>query len=469
MSRHLLACFIACALCVTVSIAYAAPRGKSGGRSEGERGGERSGGERGGERSGEERSGGERREGASGKPEGERRTGEPQRKPEDNVNRKDSGEGRGAENRAAGEGERRGGSPGGAWSQRTHQSGQGGVEHKGAAAAGDRNRNAQPSGAQGAAAGAAAANRRGPQANGAQGAAAGAAAANRRGPQASGAEGAAAGAAAANRNNPKYSGAQGAAAGAAAANRNQPAASGAAGVAAGAAAANRNQPGVSGAAGAAAGSAAVRNSFDNHGLYNDRWYGDHAGAWNAGRWATGGAWTAAPLAAVGAYYGAAAAPVYYNYGTSPNYQNGQIMMGDQNLGTPQQFSQQAADLASAGAAAQPDDGDEWMPLGVFAMVRNEQQHPQLILQMAVNKQGILRGNYTDEVSDTTLPIAGSVDPKTQRAAWTVGDNKNSVMEAGMSNLASGEAPALIHKNGKTDHWLLVRLDQPAAKDAAAAQ
>ena len=27
-----------------------------------------------------------------------------------------------------------------------------------------------------------------------------------------------------------------------------------------------------------------------------------------------------------------------------------------------------------------------MPLGVFALVRNEHQHPQLIMQLAINKQ-----------------------------------------------------------------------------------
>ncbi len=103
-----------------------------------------------------------------------------------------------------------------------------------------------------------------------------------------------------------------------------------------------------------------------------------------------------------------------------------------------------------------------MPLGVFAMVRNENQHPQLILQLAVNEQGILRGNYTDEVTENTSPIHGAVDKQTQRAAWTVGDNKTTVMEAGLKNLTDPEAPALIHKNGKTDHWLLVRLENPAA-------
>ena len=70
----------------------------------------------------------------------------------------------------------------------------------------------------------------------------------------------------------------------------------------------------------------------------------------------------------------------------------------------------------------------------------------------------MRGNYTDEVSGHTMPIHGAADEQTQRAAWTVGGNKLSVMEAGLNNLTESEAPVLIHRNGKTDHWLLVRLN-----------
>ena len=172
------------------------------------------------------------------------------------------------------------------------------------------------------------------------------------------------------------------------------------------------------------------------------------------------AWAPTNWAAVAGHLGAAAVPVAYNYGENVTYANGQIAVDGQNIGTAAEFSQQAADLAQAGAAAQTSDGDQWLPLGIFAMVRNEQQHPQLIMQLAVNKQGVIRGNFTDEVSESTQPIQGSVDPKTQRAAWTVGTNQTSIMEAGMSNLAQGVAPALIHKNGQTDHWLLVRLEQP---------
>jgi hypothetical protein len=213
------------------------------------------------------------------------------------------------------------------------------------------------------------------------------------------------------------------------------------------------------------GAAAVRNSYNNPNLYGNSWYGAHAGAWYPHGWTTAAVWATPTWGAVSGYYGAAAVPLSYNYGVNPAYANGMVTMNGQPVGTPAEFSQQAANLAASGTGDVGTAGDDWMSLGVFAMVRNEQQHPQLILQLAINKQGILRGNYTDEVSDHTQPIQGAADPKTQRAAWTVGDNTGSVMEAGLSDLAQGEAPALIHKNGKTDHWLLVRLDKPAGETA----
>jgi hypothetical protein len=46
----------------------------------------------------------------------------------------------------------------------------------------------------------------------------------------------------------------------------------------------------------------------------------------------------------------------------------------------------------------------------------------------------VRGNYYNALSDTTLAVYGSVDKKTQRAAWTVGDRKEPAYEAGFANL-----------------------------------
>ena len=66
---------------------------------------------------------------------------------------------------------------------------------------------------------------------------------------------------------------------------------------------------------------------------------------------------------------------------------------------------------------------------------------------------------------------GSVDKQTQRVAFTVGDNKDTVVETGLYNLTKDEAPALIHVGkDKTEQWLLVRLkNQDAGQDGAASQ
>jgi hypothetical protein len=434
MSRQLVNSVIGMMLCFTVSLAFAERREEGG-------------------RSNEEHSNNER--------------SNEYRSYENRSNENRSNENKSNANKTTGKK-----APGGNWSD-FNSSGQQGKDGRGnsnnatgaeGAAAGhaaENNKNPQASGAQGAAAGAAYSNRNEPEHSGAQGAAAGAAYSNRNEPEHSGAQGAAAGAAAANRNNPEYSGAQGAAAGAAAANRNQPQYSGAQGAAAGAAVANRNQPAMSGAAGAAVGYGAVRNNFDHPGMYGGQWYGDHPGAWAPAGWAAGAAWTPATWAAVSGNLGYGNnQPVSYNYGDNVTCFNGNVVINGQPAGTAEEYSQQADDIAEMGtnAAASPDD--QWTPLGVFALVRNEEQHPQLIMQLAVNHRGIIRGNYTDEVTDTTLPVHGAVDQASQRAAWTVGDNKYSVMEAGLNNLTQSEAPALMHKNGTTQRWLLVRLEQP---------
>lgn len=336
--------------------------------------------------------------------------------------------------------------PGGNWSQPTHNVGKPGTPnnvHSGAPNNNIPGRSANSN------------------ATGAQGAAAGAAAANRNSSQVTGKEGAAAGAAISNRNAPKATGAEGAAAGAAAANRNSPQVSGKEGAAAGAAVANHNSPRATGAEGAAVGAAAVRSSYNNPHLYDQQWYAAHPGVWAPTNWKAGAVWAPATWATTSKFCGISATPVVYNYGTNVTCVDGNIALGGQHLGTAAEFSQQAATLAASGASAEVSNADEWMPLGIYGMVRNEQQHPQLILQLAMNKQGILRGNYTDELSEHTQPVQGSVDLKTQRAAWTVGDNNLSVIEAGLSNLSQDEAPVLIHKRGQTEHWILVRLNPPA--------
>jgi hypothetical protein len=60
-------------------------------------------------------------------------------------------------------------------------------------------------------------------------------------------------------------------------------------------------------------------------------------------------------------------------------------------------------------------------------------------------------------------IQGSIDKQTQRAAFTVGENKASIIETGLYILTKDEASCLIHVGKeRTELWLLVRLTNPEA-------
>jgi hypothetical protein len=103
-------------------------------------------------------------------------------------------------------------------------------------------------------------------------------------------------------------------------------------------------------------------------------------------------------------------------------------------------------------------GSRW---GVFGLVQGEKT-AQHIFQLAVNQTGVVRGNYYDAVADNTLPVYGSVDRKTQRVAWSIGDKKTIVFETGLNNLTQQQTTLLAHYGKeRTEEMALVRLEQPA--------
>jgi hypothetical protein len=65
------------------------------------------------------------------------------------------------------------------------------------------------------------------------------------------------------------------------------------------------------------------------------------------------------------------------------------------------------------------------------------------------------------VADNTLPVYGSVDPKTQRAAWSIGEKKDIVFETGLNNLTQEQTTLLVHYGKeRTEQMVLVRLEEP---------
>jgi hypothetical protein len=154
--------------------------------------------------------------------------------------------------------------------------------------------------------------------------------------------------------------------------------------------------------------------------------------------------------------------VYYDYGSNVVYQDDSVYYNGDVVATAVEYAQQAATIADTGQQAQVTKEEEWMPLGVFAMIQGEQVDGNDLFQLAVNKAGVIRGNYYNAVSDTTVPVYGSVDKKTQRAAWTVGERKDTIYETGFANLTKAETTMLVHfGKDRTQQWTLVRVEQPA--------
>jgi hypothetical protein len=205
----------------------------------------------------------------------------------------------------------------------------------------------------------------------------------------------------------------------------------------------------------------VRNGFGYYNCFHTGFYAAHPNCWTATGWAAGAAWTAASWDSLASWCSLPAmAPITYNYGDNVVLQDNSVYVNGQDVGTPQQYTQQATAIADAGQKTEATPEQEWKPLGVFALVQGDQTNSNNVFQLAVSKDGVVRGNYYDGVMDVTTPVYGSVDKKTQRAAWTIDKKNDRVFDAGIENLTKDEAPVLVHLGkDKVQQWMLVRMQQ----------
>jgi hypothetical protein len=211
--------------------------------------------------------------------------------------------------------------------------------------------------------------------------------------------------------------------------------------------------------------------FAGHSLFTPAWCDAHPWGWcpagyTAAAWAIAG-WNTATWPAVGSWFPWAATPAYYDYGDNITYQNNDVYYGSQPEESQQQYYQDAVNLAGSGVAANAGNTAQWLPLGVFGLMPSGQTNPEMIFQLAVNKQGLVQGNYYDQIADSTVRVHGAVSKKNQRVAWQVGNNKNLVIETGLYNLTLDQSTALVHFGAdKTEQFVLVRVKQPADGEQA---
>lgn len=181
-------------------------------------------------------------------------------------------------------------------------------------------------------------------------------------------------------------------------------------------------------------------------------------------------WRPASWGAVTAFYGASLAPdpVIYDPGTTVVYEGDTVYVQGEPAGSAVEYREQAAALANPAIEETPvpepvAEGQpaEWLPLGVWAFTQQKEGDAVMFFQLSADKDGIVSGAYKNVLTGDEEPIVGQLDPKTQRLAWHVGDNTQTVYETSLPSLTSDVASVFVHLGQEqTQTWLLVRLPSP---------
>ena len=130
------------------------------------------------------------------------------------------------------------------------------------------------------------------------------------------------------------------------------------------------------------------------------------------------------------------------------------------------ISTEAAALAKSGAIDPPKD-TKLLPLGVYSIAPQGHIEASAMLQLAITKDGILRGSYYDLLSNEDHQVQGAVDKKTQRVAWTIGPKGKVLFETSLANLTQDKGPLSVHyEDGESRPWTIARYaTEEVAKEA----
>ncbi len=218
----------------------------------------------------------------------------------------------------------------------------------------------------------------------------------------------------------------------------------------------------------------VRQSFNHYNSFGRNWWSRHPLSWYNRGWDDYWPWRWTAWGGLAGWWGldAAVEPVYYDYGDNIVYDNDTVYYGSQPECSAAQYYQQSQNLA---VSAPPENvqpstpqlqgqyAKDWQPMGIFSLVQADAGSSSQMMQLCVNKAGTIRGNYYNALTDQTQPIRGSIDKKSMRACWIIGNNKSVVYDTGVGNLLKNEAPLLVHySTQKTQQFTLVRMQNPNA-------
>jgi hypothetical protein len=113
-------------------------------------------------------------------------------------------------------------------------------------------------------------------------------------------------------------------------------------------------------------------------------------------------------------------------------------------------------IALGGAAL--TSGADWMPLGVFGLLRPGETEYAATIQLGVNRNGALRGYAVETATGQVYEAIGGFDRLKLRIAWTFPGDESLRFETTAANLLQGESLVNVYDpvNRSVGVWQIVR-------------
>jgi hypothetical protein len=101
---------------------------------------------------------------------------------------------------------------------------------------------------------------------------------------------------------------------------------------------------------------------------------------------------------------------------------------------------------------------EWYPLGVYSLMSSPGDVGTRIVQLAVNQQGRIGGNYYDMITSSNYSLSGDVRQQSQRATWWLNKNQFVRFRANLYELVQPYGSVTVQLPGGEQQWQFVRLE-----------
>ncbi len=152
------------------------------------------------------------------------------------------------------------------------------------------------------------------------------------------------------------------------------------------------------------------------------------------------------------------APFKYSSDRNLVFKNDMVYVNRRPVSSYDDYVQSARELAQP-IPQQAGKSQGWYPLGTFAISSDPKTKVAThAIQLAMDNLGNIAGVCVNWPEGQALPVRGSVDPISKRAAFSIGGVNTALVDTGIANLTEPYTRVWAHlSNSHSQTWLLTRL------------